>query len=63
MTAPLINKARNILFLVTGEKKSGVLQKVLTGSFQPDQYPAQLINPSDGELFFFADRAAASLIT
>ncbi len=61
MTAPLINKARNIIFLVTGENKSAVLRKILNGPFQPDQYPAQLIKPYDGELFFFADRSAATL--
>lgn len=62
MTAPLINNSRRILFLVTGENKAFILDKVLNAPYQPDIYPAQLIHPQDGTLFWFADRAAASLI-
>ena len=62
MTAPLINLARHILFLVTGEKKAEILKKVLSSSYQPENYPAQLIKPVDGELLWFVDQAAASLI-
>jgi len=62
MTAPLINRAHNILFLVTGEKKAEILEKVLFGSYQTDTYPAQLIKPIDGDLFWFIDEDAASLI-
>lgn len=60
MTAPLINRARNLLFLVTGSKKNKILKTILEGPFQPDTYPAQLIRPQDGQLLWFADRAAAS---
>jgi 6-phosphogluconolactonase len=62
MTAPLINSAHHILFLVTGEKKAIILKKVLTGSYQPDKYPAQFIKPVNGDLFWFVDSAAASLM-
>ena len=60
MTAPLINNALRILFLVTGEKKATVLKTVLKGDYQPETYPAQLINPEKGELYWFTDREAAS---
>jgi 6-phosphogluconolactonase len=63
MTAPLINQAHHILFLVTGEKKAKVLQKILNASYQPDKYPAQLIKPIHGELVWFVDAHAASIIT
>jgi len=59
MTAPLINLAHHIFFIVTGENKSKVLQKVLSTSSQPEKYPAQLIKPKNGELCWFADIAAA----
>lgn len=62
MTAPLINRAHNILFLVTGEKKAEILAKVLYGSYLPEIYPAQLIKPVDGDLLWFIDEAAAYLI-
>jgi len=60
MTAPLINEARNILFLVTGEGKTVVLNKVLNGPYLPDKYPAQLIKPVDGELIWFVDSKAGA---
>jgi len=62
MTAPLINLAHEIMFLVTGANKASVLKKVLTASFQPDKLPAQLIKPVNGALHWFIDRPAANLI-
>lgn len=62
MTAALINQAHHILFLVTGEKKAAILRKILDDSYQPNLYPAQLIKPLHGDLIWFADQEAASLI-
>jgi 6-phosphogluconolactonase len=62
MTAPLINLAHHILFLVTGESKAEVLRTIFTASYQPDIYPAQLINPQSGQLVWFADNKAAALV-
>jgi 6-phosphogluconolactonase len=63
MTAPLINQAHRILFLVTGAKKARILNEVLTFPFQPARYPAQLIKPIDGDLQWFVDKEAASLLS
>ena len=62
MTPLLINKARNIAFLVEGEKKAEVLKTVLRGPQQPDKLPAQVINPEDGKLYWFVDKKAAALL-
>jgi 6-phosphogluconolactonase len=62
MTAPLINQAHHILFIVTGERKKKILKSVLTGPYQPQKYPAQLIQPKDGQLCWFVNRSAAELI-
>ncbi len=62
MTAPLINQAHNIAFIVTGQEKAETLNTVLHTSFQPEKYPAQLIKPEDGNLFWFVDAEAASLL-
>lgn len=62
MTAPLINEARHILFLVSGQKKASILKTVLTEAQQPDKYPAQLIKPRHGDLYWFTDKDAASLL-
>ena len=60
MTAPLINEAHVILFLVTGKEKAEILNKVLKESQESKKYPAQLISPENGKLYWFADSEAAS---
>lgn len=62
MTADLINQARNIIFLVEGKGKAEILNSVLTAPYQPDRYPAQLIKPAYGKLYWFVDSKAASLL-
>ncbi len=63
MTLPLINHASNIIFLVTGKQKAMIVKNILnTSSFQSNKYPAQLINPEKGELYWFIDSEAAALI-
>lgn len=62
MTADLINHARNIVFLVTGEEKAQVVKELLTGTGQAGHYPARLIKPLQGELYWFLDTGAASLL-
>jgi 6-phosphogluconolactonase len=55
----LINKAGKVVFMVDGEKKAGVLEKVLEGEYKPAELPAQLISPENGELHWFLDKSAA----
>jgi 6-phosphogluconolactonase len=58
LTAPLINQAKQVIFLVSGEGKSSALQNVLEGANLPQRYPAQLIRPTAGNLIWLLDRAA-----
>ncbi len=58
MTAPLINLAHYIVFLVTGANKAAMLRTVLQGAYEPGLYPAQLIEPVDGKLLWMVDEAA-----
>lgn len=60
LTAPMINAARNIAFLVCGPSKRPAVDVVLHGPRHPDEYPAQLIEPKLGRLWWFLDTAAAS---
>jgi 6-phosphogluconolactonase len=60
MTPLLINKAHYVFFLVTGEEKSYILEKVLTTPNQPEKYPVQLIRPEEGEVYWYVDYKAAS---
>jgi 6-phosphogluconolactonase len=58
LTAPLINQAAAVAFLVAGATKARILQRVLEGRFEPHRVPAQLIRPADGTLLWMADREA-----
>ncbi len=58
-TPPLLNAARNVLFLVTGDDKAEAVQAVLEGDYQPDEYPAQIVRPVQGEVVWMLDTAAA----
>jgi len=60
MTAPLINLARMVMFLVSGSLKSRILHDVLEGPRDTTRFPAQLIQPEHGELLWMADQAAAA---
>ncbi len=57
-TAPLINRARHVAFLLSGSGKQPALDQLWHADYQPEQYPSQLIRPSAGQLWFLADRAA-----
>ena len=58
LTAPALNAARHIRFLVAGADKASVLAQVLEGP--RGKFPAQAIAPVDGDLVWFIDRAAAA---
>lgn len=59
LTAPAINAAAHVIFLVSGEGKANALQAVLRGPYRPHDYPAQLIQPRAGQVWWLIDRAAA----
>lgn len=59
LTPSAINAARTVLIAVEGETKRAALTAVLTGPVDPIAYPIQSIRPA-GELFWYADRAAAA---
>jgi 6-phosphogluconolactonase len=58
LTFPLLNQAKRIWVLIEGDKKSQMLAKVLEDSKR--KYPIQHLNPTQGQLVFKVDVAAAS---
>ena len=58
-TAPFINQASQVVFLVSGLDKADVLVKVLEGPYRPHQLPAQLIRPNGAHPIWLVDRAAS----
>ncbi|NVJ46025.1 MAG: 6-phosphogluconolactonase [Cytophagia bacterium] len=63
LTGPVINAARFVCFLITGEGKKERIQEIFEDEEVANSYPAYHINPSHGELIWFIDEAAASLLS
>jgi len=63
MTTPILNRAREVLFLVAGSDKAEPLAEVLEGPRQTDKFPSQLIEPDDGAVLWFVDRLAAARLS
>ncbi|MGH2515499.1 MAG: 6-phosphogluconolactonase, partial [Ktedonobacterales bacterium] len=61
LTAPVLNNAATVAFLVVGADKASALTHVLEGPPDPDTYPSQRIAPTDGDLFWLVDTAAVNL--
>jgi 6-phosphogluconolactonase len=62
-TPKVINAAEEVVFLVSGEGKADVVQRVLEGRRDIEEIPAQLVNPTDGTTRWMLDAAAASKLT
>lgn len=60
LTPPVFNAAKAVTFLVAGEDKAVALEAVLEGEPDPEQFPAQAIQPKAGSLIWLVDRPAAS---
>jgi 6-phosphogluconolactonase len=62
MTAPVVNNAALVLFMVTGADKAPALKAVLEGPHEPEQLPSQLIAPENGKLLWLIDPAAGAML-
>jgi len=58
LTPPVVNTAKCIVFLVSGESKKKALHQVFNEAYDPDKYPSQIIKSSHGDLHWFVDEAA-----
>lgn len=62
LTAPAASNAARILFMVTGADKALALKAVLEGPYEPEQLPAQFLQPKNGRLLWLVDTAAGSML-
>lgn len=62
MTTTVINLARKVAFLVSGNEKAQIVKNVLEGEYEPEKMPAQLIKPDNGEVYWFLDDEASKLL-
>lgn len=59
LTAPVINRADQVVFLIEGAAKADRLHEVLLGDYDPERLPSQLIRPANGKLLLLLDAEAA----
>jgi len=59
LTGRVINAARQVAFLVTGEGKAEKVDEILNQKPGFEGYPASLVRPKEGKLVWFLDQAAA----
>ncbi|XP_006772461.2 PREDICTED: 6-phosphogluconolactonase [Myotis davidii] len=62
LTLPVLNAARTVIFVATGEGKAAVLKRILEDK-EASPLPAALVQPHTGKLCWFLDEAAARLLT
>ena len=60
VTPPVINRAAHVILMVCGEGKALAVHDVLEGPRDPGRLPAQIVAPSEGDVLWLLDRAAAS---
>jgi len=57
LTLPVINAARNVIFLVTGESKAEAVRRIFDSG---ERLPAGMVRPEQGRLVWMLDEAAAA---
>ncbi|MCF6768339.1 6-phosphogluconolactonase [Thiotrichales bacterium 19S11-10] len=62
LTLPVINQAKNIMFIVTGNSKAEMLKAVTSGTDVSLLYPAANVQANDGSLVWYVDEEAAELL-
>jgi 6-phosphogluconolactonase len=62
LTWPVIDRARDVFFLIEGADKVDALRAVFLGPYDPETYPSQLIRPASQRITLLLDSAAAAAL-
>lgn len=62
LTGQIINHAKEVIFLVTGEGKKNRIAEVFNREGDWEKYPVSYITPSSGKLLWYVDQAAVSAL-
>lgn len=62
LTPPVLNNAARVVFMVHGAEKAPALKAVLEGPCEPEQLPAQIVRPREGEVLWLVDSTAAGML-
>jgi 6-phosphogluconolactonase len=63
ITAPVANNSNLVIFMITRSDKALALKAVLEGPHEPEQLPAQFIQPTAGRLLWLIDHDAAQKLS
>jgi 6-phosphogluconolactonase len=61
MTAPFLNRSRQVLLLVAGKSKAARLAEVMEGEHDPERLPVQLIDAGQTRVTWLLDAAATGM--
>ncbi|KAM4643852.1 6-phosphogluconolactonase [Amazona ochrocephala] len=61
-TLPVLNAAKAVVFVATGEGKAAVVKRILEGD-EENPLPAARVRPHSGQLYWILDEAAAKELT
>ena len=62
LTYPVLNNSRNVFFLVAGESKAPGILCAMGRPSEITECPSGKVKPTDGNLIWFVDEAAAALL-
>jgi 6-phosphogluconolactonase len=62
ITLPVINHAKNVIFLVTDKSKAAPIATILNKTKDYRSLPAAHVNPGAGKLWWYMDKQAARLL-
>jgi 6-phosphogluconolactonase len=62
VTLPVFNAAKNAWVIATGAEKSGAIQQLIRGTYDPARLPAQAIHPPKGKLVYWLDSSIAASV-
>ncbi|MBN2365624.1 MAG: 6-phosphogluconolactonase [Calditrichaeota bacterium] len=59
LTLPVLNNANRVSFLISGEAKRAIVERILRDPEAENKYPAAMVQPQNAQLEWFIDRQAA----
>ncbi|MDZ7343527.1 MAG: 6-phosphogluconolactonase [candidate division KSB1 bacterium] len=62
LTLPVINRAREVVFMVAGKSKAQIVANILQVKQPETKWPASMVQPKDGVLHWLLDAEAAALM-
>ena len=63
LTLRVLNRAANVVFLVSGKDKAATLARVFASPEEDEELPARFVRPANGRLSWLVDEEAARLLT